>query len=301
MQKRSLSFKLIFGGIIIVLLPLLVVGFFSINKASSALGKLAREQATNLAGDLANMTQLVLQEEMKLINDLSTAETVLAAAAASSRGADAQAPELKVLDRMLERIMAKRGMDYEAVIITNPGGTVIATDISNEALIGTSLVDRDYFQAARQGLTNVSSPVKSKISGKPVAPVCAPIVSASGEFLGSVVNVMKLDFIAEKITTITVGETGYPFMVDKNGLCIAHPNVDHVMNTNFTRLKGMEAIMNKMLSQQTGVEGYTFEGIHKIAGFAPVPLTQWSVGVTQPSQEFMSAASAIRKIGRAHV
>ncbi|MDY6903951.1 MAG: methyl-accepting chemotaxis protein [Thermodesulfobacteriota bacterium] len=296
MKKRSLNFKLISGGIIIVLLPLLVVGFFSINKASTALDKLAREQAVNLARDLANMTQLVLQEEMKLANDLSTTETVLAAVAAARQGADDQAPAFKSLSRMLARIMNKRGMDYEAVIITNPGGIVIATDTSNNALIGTSLADRDYFQAARQGRTNVSSPVKSKISGKPIAPVCAPIVSGSGEFLGTVVNVMKLDFIANNITTITVGETGYPFMTDKNGLCIAHPNMDHVMSTNFTRLEGMGSIMDKMLSQQTGVEGYTFEGIEKIAGFAPVPLTRWSIGVTQPSHEFMSAAITIRNV-----
>ena len=51
-----------------------------------------------------------------------------------------------------------------------------------------------------------------------------------------------------------------------------------------------------MLEGQTGVLNYTFEGIDKIAGFAPVALTGWSIGVTQPSEEFMAAANAIRNV-----
>ena len=57
----------------------------------------------------------------------------------------------------------------------------------------------------------------------------------------------------------------------------------------------MKSIMDKMLAHQTGVETYIFEGIEKIAGFAPVDLTGWSVGVTQPKDEFMSSVIAMRK------
>jgi len=158
------------------------------------------------------------------------------------------------------------------------------------------LSQREYFQNAKKGQANISTPVKSKISGIAIAPVCAPIYSQSGQFSGAVVTVLKIDFLSEKITSVQVGQTGYAFMVDKTGLIIAHPNAKHILATNLTTTKGMEGIVAQMLSGQAGVEHYEFEGIDKIAGYAPVKKTGWSIGVTQPSEEFMASANAIRNV-----
>ena len=85
-------------------------------------------------------------------------------------------------------------------------------------------------------------------------------------------------------------------MVDRTGLVVVHPNQDHVLKTNLAHSKGMETIMDHMLAGETGVKFYRFEGIEKIAGYAPVPATGWSIGVTQPSDEFLAAANSIRNI-----
>jgi len=66
MKKRSLKFKLIIGGILAVVVPLIVVGLFSVNKASDALVKAAKGSATQIARDLAGMTNLALDQEIKL-------------------------------------------------------------------------------------------------------------------------------------------------------------------------------------------------------------------------------------------
>ncbi|MCF8120382.1 MAG: Cache 3/Cache 2 fusion domain-containing protein, partial [Deltaproteobacteria bacterium] len=296
MKKRSLNFKLIAGGVLIVLIPILVIGIFSITKASKSLEVLAKEQAINLAKDLANMTQLVLQEEVKLTRELSSTNAALAAAKAVDTVPSEQAEEaIASLNAMLSRQMRDLGQDMESILVADVNGIVFA-DGADGKFKGMSLADRDYFQTAKQGTANVSTPIQSKISGKPVAPVCAPIVSDTGKFLGAVTNVMKMEFLSEKITAVKVGETGYPFMVDTTGLVIVHPNETHVLQTNLARLKGMEAIMGRMLAQQTGVESYFFEGVDKIAGYAPVPLTGWSIGVTQPAEEFLGAAHAIRNV-----
>ena len=42
----------------------------------------------------------------------------------------------------------------------------------------------------------------------------------------------------------------------------------------------METVTSSMLAHKAGVESYVFEGIPKIAGFAPVKLNGWSVAVT---------------------
>jgi len=295
MKKKSLSFKLIVGGIVVVLLPLLVVGLFSISKASKALETAAKHESVTIAKDLSNMTQLVLKEEIKLSQQISSAYATVKAATAHAASKESAEADIANLNNMLVNTMKKMGHDYESVLIVDADGTVFA-DGSNGKNKGLALDQREYFQIAKKGEVNISTPVKSKLSGKPIAPVCAPIYSKSGQFLGAVVMVLKIDFLSEKITSVKVGETGYPFMVDKTGLIIAHPVEKHILATNLTNTRGMEEIMKQMLNGQTGVENYEFEGIDKIAGYAPVELTGWSIGVTQSTHEFMAAANAIRNI-----
>ncbi len=50
------------------------------------------------------------------------------------------------------------------------------------------------------------------------------------------------------------------------------------------------------MSQKSGVGNYTFKGTDKIAGFAPVTLTGWSIGVTQNESEFMAPVVEIRNM-----
>ena len=296
MRKKSLAFKLIAGGIIAVLVPILSVGIFSVTKASDSLEALAKESVVNIAKDLSDMTQMVLLEEIKLVKQISaTHSTITAATALAEEGLGEASADIYNLNVMLANTMKLVGKDYESILLTDAKGTVFA-DGSLGKHAGLDLSGRSYFQIAKKGEANVSTPVKSKLSGKPIAPVCAPIYSQHGEFVGTVIMVLKMDNISDKITSVKVGETGYPFMMDKNGLTIAHPNEKHILNLNLSTLKGMEDITGSMMAGQTGVGTYTFEGIDKIAGYAPVKLTGWSIGVTQPAEEFLAAATSIRNI-----
>ncbi len=296
MKRRSLGFKLVTGGIAAVLIPLVVVGFFSVNKASKSLEALAKEQAMNIAGNLAAMTQFVLMEEVKLVEELAVGRqlrsTVKTVAEAGMKDA---ASEIDHLNSRLANTMKKVGDDYETIVVSDASGTVIA-DGNGGTLKGISLADRDYFHVAKSGKANVGTVVKSKMSGLPVVPVCAPVFSSDGKFLGTVATVLKIEFLTDNIISVKVGETGYPFMVDKTGLTVAHPNKKHILETNLAKVKGMESIMGNMLAHKRGVDSYIFEGIDKIAGYAPVAFTGWSIGVTQPTDEFMVAAHAIRNV-----
>jgi methyl-accepting chemotaxis protein len=296
MKRRSLGFKLVAGGIAVVLIPLVVVGVFAVSKASSSLEALAKEQAVNIARDLANMTQLAFLQQVTFVDEMALGtETRTAAAKVAASSAQGAADEIGRLNARLSETAKNMGKNFETIMVSDSSGTVFA-DGSGGTWKGISIADRDYFSAAKAGKASVGTVVKSKKSGLPVVPVCAPLFSSDGKFLGTVTTVVNIDFLTDNITSVKVGETGYPFMVDKTGLIIAHPNKKHILELNLTKLKGMESIMENMLAQKNGVDSYYFEGIDKIAGYAPVPLTGWSIGVTQPSKEFMGAAHAIRNI-----
>ena len=292
MKKRTLGFRMVAGGIVAVIVPLLVVGIFSVIKSSNALEAAAQEQAQSMAKSLAGMVQMVLLEEMKMASEMSGDGNIIEAVSALARDKSATA-EVGRLETRLGAAMKNIGKDYEALFITDAGGVVVADSIGGKSR-GISLSERDYFQKAKAGKVNVGSVVKSKNSGFPVTAVCAPIVTTGGEFVGTMNLLMKIDYLVEKVAAAKVGKTGYGYMVDASGLVIAHPEKSIILTLNMNSMKGMEVIAGKVSARQAGVETYVYKGVKKIAGLCPVEITGWSVVVTQDFSEFLSSAYAIR-------
>jgi len=274
MKKRSLGFKLLFGGTAVVLIPLVVVGWLAASKSQDALRSGAVEQAGLIAKNLSDVVSIAIQEEIKIASEWSVKSTVIEAAARASRGED----KFDEVRGDLARTMKKIGKDYEVIAITDKNGIIVVDGVEGKSK-GLNVSDRDYFKEAKTGKTNVGAVTKSKLSGKPVVPVAAPIHSGSGEFLGIYMSIMNIDFMSEKLADMKIGKTGYAFMVDKTGLMIAHPKKEFILDLNISKLKGMEEISSKMMAQQAGTEHYVFQNVAKISGYAPVELTGWSVGV----------------------
>ena len=297
MKNMTLGLKLVTGGILFVLIPLMVVGVFAVFEASGALRELASEQATNIAQDVANMTDLVLKEELRSTRQLALMEEVLTTLEAPGDPSENGMTRSETLTKNLSEIRNEAGQDYEAILVVDTTGATIADGTNGEnTRAKLSIKDREYFKQAMSGVSNVGQAIKSKISGKPAVPLCAPVRNDNGAIIGAVATVLSIDFLSEKIVTIKVGETGYPFIIDHTGLTVVHPNEQHVLNTNLGKAKGMEEITRRMMNLETGVDDYVFESISKIAGYAPVETTAWSVGVTQPAEEFLAASNSIRNI-----
>ena len=79
MKKKSLRFKLIAGSIVCVVLPIIVIGWFSIEKATSAVVKVSKAQAARVADDIAENIDLFRMKEAKLTKLLSANKVVLGA------------------------------------------------------------------------------------------------------------------------------------------------------------------------------------------------------------------------------
>ena len=294
MRKLKLGTRLILGGILIVLVPLVIIGLLAVMKSTDALTELSREQGAMVAAKLAEMTQVAVSEELRVVKELALEERTVETTAKVAQGkAEEAATDIERLNRHLANVMKQIGSDYEHIVIANAEGVVFA-DGSNGKVKGLNVADRDYFKAAKEGKASIGAVSKSKMTGNPIMPIGAPILGAGGELLGSIAAIVKIDFLVEKITGTKLGKTGYSFMTDASGRMIAHPKKEHILELDLKTVKGMEAIAGQMTARKAGVEPYVFEGIPKIAGFAPVELTGWSVATTQSTDEFLASAHAIR-------
>ena len=298
MKTRSLKFKLIVGSILAAIIPLTVVGIFSISQSSGALIAAARGQAQQIAGNLARMTEVTIEQEVKLAKGIALEPLVLNAAGKVSEGGMENAKaELDALDGFFVKVFEQIGSDYDLMFVADADGFTIADSTGGTLRAKKmSVADRDYFISAKAGNISIGRPVLSKASGKPVFVVAIPLKAASGRFAGIFGTVIKMDALSDRITQVKIGETGYPFMIDMTGLTIAHPKKEYILEMNLGKLEGMESITGQMMARKSGVDAYRFKGVDKIAGFAPVTTTGWSIGVTQNEAEFMSPVYAIRKV-----
>jgi len=297
MKKISIKIKLILLGILTVIIPVLILGFVSVKQTSEALISIANERALQIAIEIADLVDTTLKQEIKIAYSISHAHIILnTLEKIDTINAESSKKELDKTDNYLKKLFEKIGNDYETIILTDKIGNIIS---GNQKYYNKniSIKERDYFISIKNGnASSIGNPVWLKIHGNPVCVVGVPVKNTNDVFLGMLGLVIKLDTLYEKISNVKIGNTGYPFMVNREGLIITHPNKAHVLKTNLAQLEDVQNIIAQMVEQKRGVDSYVFEGLDKIAGFAPVFTAGWSVGVTQETAEFMKPVKIIRQV-----
>lgn len=171
---------------------------------------------------------------------------------------------------------------------------------------GNNYSDREYFQKAMAGNVWISTPTVSKVTGELTIMVAAPLWQdgiQGGQIAGVVYFVPHETFLNDIMATIKVSENATAYMLDKNGITIAHEDIEKVRNQENSvedaktdaSLEALAALEQKMAAGESGFGEYTYGGTSKYLAYAPVAGTDgWSLGVNAPVSDFM--ASTYRNI-----
>jgi len=294
-KKMKISVQLILIGSLLVIIPMGIVAFLAVGKSSNGLVGVEREQLAGGAKLIATNIDSVFREETKIaLIESQDPDLVAAAAAIAAKG-----PPKKVAD--LVRIATEKlatlkqpsnmGDDYEAIMCMGLDGVAFAA--SSPENVGKSFSERGYFKTALSGTVNIGTPTLSKVTGIPVIPIGAPILS-DNRVVGVFVLGVEAKFLNNLVAGAKVGKTGYAFVIDTTGLAIAHPVAENVFKLNIAQLDGTKELAKKMTAGESGVIGYVFQGVQKTGGFAPVSSTGWSAGLTIPDREFLAPATEVR-------
>lgn len=152
-----------------------------------------------------------------------------------------------------------------------------------------SIKDREHFKAVMKGETLVSNALVSRTTGNRAAVIAAPIRGNNGEIIGCMsgsINLIKLSRIIEKLE-YNYSES-YSYITDKNGLILAHPNIDYIMKENITVESDVigESIIkvsSDILKNRSGIVSYSFNGIESINFFRRIPNTDgWKLVIKVP-------------------
>ncbi len=179
---------------------------------------------------------------------------------------------------------------YRRMNIADTEGNAISTDGCR-----INIADREYYQIAMSGKSNVSDPLKSRVDGSMVIIFAVPLYNG-----GKVSGVLYVTYDANEISTITdkikLSDGGYTFIINNEGNIIAHENrqlVYSVGNDIMSAVKLRELgklaeLEQRMVSGESGTGEYVYNGEKRYMGFCPIENTKWSIAVTAPKSEIFS-------------
>jgi len=179
--------------------------------------------------------------------------------------------------------------------IVTPNGLFSNTKVGRST---KNIKDRDFFQKALAGQSNISDPFISRSTGIPLIAIATPIWPNSqtnrspiGVFHGNV----KVDHIAEVVNSLNYGKHSYAFALNSQGQAIVHPDsalMSTIEKPAPSLLKipdhDLQAIAQKMVNKQQGIELMDIDGTQKYVAYLPLQAANWSVALVIPRENIES-------------
>jgi methyl-accepting chemotaxis protein len=170
---------------------------------------------------------------------------------------------------------------------------IMVADANGQTTNNTSVSDRDYFKKSITGPTDVSTTVVRKTDNSTTLMVSAKTVS----YDGIVICVLSSDTFSQMIDSVSIGQSGYGFIVDKDGKIIAHKvrsNVADFVNyidkaKKDSSFSEAATVVKNMTAGKTGAQTITLNGVKQCIGYAQIPNTDnWSIAVSANQNEMMN-------------
>jgi methyl-accepting chemotaxis protein len=145
---------------------------------------------------------------------------------------------------------------------------------------------------AISGALFVSQVVQSNQTGRPVFVIASPVLK--GDVVeGVLCGFIDMDYFNSLFAgSVKLGETGYAFMFNKDGVVVAHPDPKQILKTNMSSLE----FGQQMLAKRNGAHLYSYKGLEKFAYLAQDNDLGWTLAVGIGTDELNAPAIRIRNI-----
>jgi len=268
---------------IVVVISYVVLGFTSYYSASDVLRETIGADTLSRAEDTA---LLVSQAVDAYKQNLITIATIPAV----------QSMSWSIQKAELERHIGRLGCIRMGIIDLN--GLLRST---NDTTADVS--ERDYFKEALNGNTVVTDPMLSKVDEKMVIIFATPIKNSIGSVEGVLIETCDANVLSNIVTRVTVGETGYAYMINDKGVTIAHPDGELVINQSNTieeaktdtELAQLAQLEQKMINGEKGFGTYVYNGQNKYLAYSPVPDSNWSLAISIVQDEIFRGVYTLRQ------
>lgn len=280
---NSIKTKLVAYFALLIIVSSMAIGFVSIQHSNKSLIESAEEALSIAVEDGAQLTHSRIELQIRTLEMLAARDDI------QNMDWEAQAP-------VLAREAGRAGFLNMAVTDTSGQAQFIEGNAAN-------LEDRVAVIRALSGESTVSNElVISRATNDIVLMYTTPIIK-DGDIVGALVGDRDGNDLSQLADGTGYGESGYGYVINRNGTFIGHPDRELVLNhfnpineaENDPKLSSLASFLEEALAERNGVGQYTHDGQELYAAYAPIEGTDWIFVVAADKAEVLASVQTMKK------
>lgn len=291
---KTITGKIIFNFMIITTVTFLLSIFILTISLKSKIVKIEEGSLNNEVQLVAEKINVYLEKKGMLVKQLANDQGVIdfMSAVPSQAERNTTAGYSDVV-KTLKNTKASNGSDIDTVFFVSESGNTNVKFDEQGVPEGWNIMKRQwYLDTKAKGATFYTAPYADSLTGKMVVSVAEPVV-VNGKTLGATGIDITLDEIVNMVSDYKVGETGYLALMDREGLILSHPDKALLLNKLSDQFNDITA---KMIAGKKEITYYNYNGEDKIASFAPITSSGWSIIAVKPQAEILKNVNQIRNL-----
>ncbi|NMA65832.1 MAG: methyl-accepting chemotaxis protein, partial [Clostridiaceae bacterium] len=272
---NSLRFKLVLVLLSLSLIPLFILATYQFTQYRDYTEESIKLREIELVSNSVNTIDSWINSKVMQLTELHSAH-----------------PEFKEMNKekimTSLRVISQSDAEVETSAVADKDGV---QTIENLAKVDIS--NKEYFLKTKETkellITDV---IISEKTGDRIIAIALPILDDSGNFVGMIQSNVSVAALEKNIGAVTIGETGYAYLMAKNGEYIFYKDVDRIGKNykDFTNNPSMLKVFEEevMLKESGYIEYTEDDGTKMVGAYSTVPTTGWKVVVTAPMAELYS-------------
>ena len=285
-KRGSLRTELMLAFGLLILAACLTLGILAVRTASKAVTEKVETHLIDKATDTAEIIDGRVNAFWQFLEGIARMPAFRDPTISYSEKSRLLDNEAAFNDQILDLNIA----DRKGLLYTSDGR---ATDISNLA----------WYKGSNGGQKYFSEPFMSPILKRLVMAVIVPVIDNNNNHIASLVAIIPGIWLTDAIDDIVVGKTGYCYILGLTGTNIADPDekVVQTMWNTVEKAKTDSSLKSLAEFEKIAVEiddpsigFYEYGGVKKIASYATMKTTDWTVIISAPKGEFMGMVNTLR-------
>ena len=268
----TLRTKLVLLFLVLVLVPLAVIGVFSIDTTEALIENLVLRQLENVAADKAAILERWLEErkqDMEVIAGTSLVKSM----------------DPAIIAPYLELIRIHYGVYNNIQVVSAENHIVFSTKAEAPIVKGDG---RPTSEAAALVMSPITYLPRERESTFRIA---APIFD-KGRLIGTVFGTVGTHRIITIILQVALGKTGECYLVDKNGTFLAHKEPRRILTENISQSESFKNIFGSRDRKKTYLD---YRNIEVLGTSRKVGDTDWYLVVEQDREEAFQSMDTLKR------
>jgi two-component system NtrC family sensor kinase len=279
LNKKKFTFnlrtKVILIFLVLVLIPLTIIGTFSIKATEQLIFEMVMRQLENVAVDKTTILQRWLEERKSDLLVISGTSII------KSMNPQVIKPYLSLVQ--------KEYLVYKSFNVISDRGDIV---YSTYGATNTENVNEIKYDITKdhQNLSNIVYNEKEKES---VFNIATPVFDDSSVLIGTLYGTIGTNQIILSILNVSLGKTGECYLVDHEGRFLAHKEPRRIFNENISQTKSFENIFTQKDRKKIYLD---YRGIEVLGTSQKIAGTDWYLVVEQDRDEAFQSLDFLKLI-----